>query len=610
MQTVLQLSDRTPPELPGGFRYRLVEDGNTFEEVIRRINDASAVVDDVETTGVNPWEGDCVAGVALIIPPHKTAFYLPFRHGQGFNLPEEWLQGPLVKALSRPDLVHIGHNYKFDTTMQWLEGMEYPGIVEDTMLGAHLMNENEPSFKLERLAGRYTDKNGRAFLGQRWLNLVLTDHGLTKGDMWLLTPEQVAPYACYDVYLTHRLHRFYTKHLTRWKLEDMWRDIGFYGTLLSKLEWRGMQLDLERVEYLRDLSDRNAKAAERAIREVAGYPLNMESSKQLQAFLERPSTAIDVLNAIIESPAESPETRQRAQWIKEYRAWAKMRGSYYDAFLEYMDSAAVLHPNLFLCGTISGRLSCKQPNMQAIPRTVDPNEDELQSAVRRVKECFIARPGYVLVQADYSQAEIRLATHYTKDPTMIRLLTEEGADLHGETAAEMGIPRFAAKRLNFSAIYGIGAATLAVNLGISEEDAANYLQKYHAKRPGFRALYRRAELSAKTRGYIRMWTGRARHYNVPEAEHHKASSNLIQGGVGEVIRIAMSRLDREFSGSDVHQLLQVHDSTMLELPAESAGELLPEIKRVMEDFEFAVPMTVDIKVGQRWNELETWEEAA
>jgi DNA polymerase-1 len=294
-----------------------------------------------------------------------------------------------------------------------------------------------------------------------------------------------------------------------------------------------------------------------------------------------------------------PEDHPRAIAIRkilEYRGWTKVNSTYYQPYLELHDSNGIVHPNLLLHGTVSGRLSCVHPNLQAVPR---------YSKVYKVKDVFVARPGYVLVSADYSQAEIRWGTHYAREENMAANLLAD-KDIHSAAAEELGIPRDAAKRINFGIIYGIGREALAKQLRIPAEKAAEYLQKYHGRYPGFRRLYKRAEEVATERGYIRMFTGRVRRYD-PYNPTHKASSNLIQGAVAEMMRLAILRLDKLLEGWDTHMLLQIHDQIIFEVPEDKLFEVLPIIREGMENFlpgfELYVPMKVDIKYGPSWGQM-------
>ena len=328
--------------------------------------------------------------------------------------------------------------------------------------------------------------------------------------------------------------------------------------------------------------------------EAAGFELNPNSSKKVCEFLGVNSSAAERLVELIDAGGEEAE---RAKMVQEARGWLSVDSRYYTPYLAAMDKNNTLHCSLNLIGTISGRLSCSNPNLQAVAKHTD---------VFKVKDVFVARPGYTMIQADYKQAEMRLVTHYTKDPIM-RELIEQDADLHTATAERLGIPRNAAKRINFSVIYGIGYRKLAENLRVEQSVAKDYLEKYHALYPGFRKLLYQCEEYAKAKGEIRMWTGRVRHFNVPEADPHKAMSNLIQGGVAEIVRVAISRLFPAITDMGGYMLLQVHDSVTFEIPDENLNEALPTIKTIMEDFDFVPRVGVDIEYGRSWGTFQKWD---
>jgi DNA polymerase-1 len=243
---------------------------------------------------------------------------------------------------------------------------------------------------------------------------------------------------------------------------------------------------------------------------------------------------------------------------------------------------------------VTGRLSAFEPNLQAVPR---------ETETYKVKDVFVARPGYVLMEGDLSQAEIRLASHYGKELEMKRIVMA-GLDMHTTVSNDLKIPRDAAKRINFSVIYGIGAKKLADNLKIPIPMATEYLTKYHTKFPGFKRLYNAADRDAQNQGYIRMFTGRLRHYDQFNPTH-KASSNLVQGGVGEIMRLTILWIDENLP--DVRQLLMVHDSVVMEVPEGRVDEVAESIQAYVASFPFDPPQRMDLKWGPNWGEMKKWE---
>ena len=570
----------------------------------------SEMVVDLETTGLDPWHGDRLCGIAIQCSDRR--FYFPFRHrGEGApgNIPISRLKD-FKKVLNRKNTTYVGWNYKFDLEMLYVDGISLPSRVEDVMLAAHLMNENEylldPLGRVQFRAGKPVTTYQLKYLSDRYLGQgssmeekALIDrilaHGLArtpkqaKGAMWKLPAEMVAPYALDDVRLTKEMKEFYKPHLINWKLYDLWQEVNYYSLVTTKAEINGMLIDVPLLEqYMAEVGPQMVELLAR-IEGLAGYKINPNSSKQVCSLFGISSSNKDALEDLADKGNEI------AGLISQYRQCSKINGTYYEKYLEYMDSKNILRTSLHLAGTISGRLSSSNPNLQAIPRKTD---------VYKVKDVFMALPGHYFVQADYSQAEMRLGTDYAQESRMVEKILR-GADLHTETSEELGIPRDAAKRINFGVIYGIGKSSLARQLKIRENLAGQYLNKYHGTYPGFKALSRRCEKMANERGYIRMWTGRVRRYDQYNPTH-KAMSNLIQGGVAEMMRVVINRIDRELP--EVKMCLQVHDSIIFQIPQDQFNVLLPEIKRIMEKTpQFGVPMKVDIEYGIHWGAAEKWK---
>lgn len=587
----------------------LVNSSEAFEEIKPQLLSCMDPVVDTETTGLSIFGNadraqDRVIGIAVDVGPE--AYYFPFRHLQGTNLPMECMEF-FRRYLGNPNRTYGGWNYGYDLHMMAMDGVPMAPNFEDAMLAVHLLNENEPNFRLKDISDRYKIGDGslqesiledKVFEECQRLGLECSRSpraaNNTKSMMYVLPPEDVEPYACDDVRLTRQWIDMCREALVAQGLYDIWKQVNYYSYIITQMEHRGMQVDPVLIhQYQTEAEQKSADALARLYK-AAGFELNPNSSKKVCEFLGVKSSAAERLVELIDAGGEGAE---KAKLVQEARGWLSVDSRYYTPYLAAMDSTNALHCSLNLIGTISGRLSCSNPNLQAVAKHTD---------VFKVKDVFVARPGYVMIQADYKQAEMRLVTHYTKDPIMKELI-EQDADLHSATAERLGIPRNAAKRINFSVIYGIGYKKLAENLRVEQSVAKDYLEKYHALYPGFRKLMYQCEDYAKAKGEIRMWTGRTRHFNVPEADPHKAMSNLIQGGVAEIVRVAISRLYPAVKDMGGYMLLQVHDSVTFEIPDENLNEALPTIKTIMEDFDFVPRVGVDIEYGRSWGTFEKWD---
>lgn len=564
---------------------------------------------DTETTGLSIFgnalrKRDVIIGVS--IDDGREAYYFPLRHSSGVNLPLNCLDF-FRSYLSNPHRTYGGFNYSYDLHMMAFDGIGIAPNFEDAMLAVHLLNENEPDFKLKSIADRYNIGSGslqesiledKVFETCQRLNLECSRspeaENNTKSMMHVLNPADVEPYACDDVRLTRELLGLVKPALKHFDLYDIWKQVNYYAYIICLMEHVGMHVDPDMIRRYQSEAEGKFVDAQNRLNTAAGFELNPNSFKRVCEFLNVKSSASEILVDVIDAGGVDAEN---AKLVQEARGWKSVDSRYYIPYLQAMDSSNCLHCSLNLIGTYTGRLSCSNPNLQAVAKHTD---------VFKVKDVFTARPGFIMIQADYKQAEMRLVTHYTKDPIMKELI-EQNADLHSATAEKLNIPRNAAKRINFSVIYGIGYKKLAENLRIEEPVAKDYLEKYHALYPGFRKLMHQCEDYAKENGYISMWTGRIRHFNVPEADPHKAMSNLIQGGVAEIVRVAISRLFPAITDMGGRMLMQIHDSVIFEVPQDQINVALPTIKTIMEDFDFDPKPGVDIEYGYSWGLFEKWD---
>ncbi len=562
----------------------LINSEEKFMQAIRAINASDKpLVCDTETNGLE-WAGiNRICGVGVrVLYSTEPGYYFPFRHGEGYNLPIKRLE-ELNRTVLRHDRMQIGFNYKFDIHMLLREaGYITPLKIRDSQLSAHLLNEND-WLKMEALAEKYIDPDaGKAedalldLLQERFDGSRKT----CKKHLWRLPAEEVAEYGVQDLVTTEELYDLHRGPLKTWGLEDIYHEVCDYSLLVCKMEEHGVLIDKDLThQYVAEAIGKVDPCKEKAAAS-AGYPINLNSSKQCQAWLGVHSSAKDVLEILIERGDE------RAKILQEYRGWAKVNSTYYNKFLALCGDGDVIHPNLNLTGTVI-RLACSNPNLQAIPR---------YTKVYKVKDVMIARDGFEILEADFSQAEVRVMGHYTKDPMLLEIINK-GLNMHDKVAEEQDLPRHVAKTLNFSAQYGIGAPTFSKTYGYTLKEARVYLNKYHAMFPGMRRLLNATAHKAEQKGYIRLYTGRVQHFDNHRSPSHKASSRLVQGAVAEMTRIAGQRIDREIP--EINQLLQVHDSLLMEVPI--GMDCDNDIRRIMCDQPWCTVETkIDIKRGPSW----------
>ena len=383
--------------------------------------------------------------------------------------------------------------------------------------------------------------------------------------------------------------------------------------------------------YLAELSEEfegRLTLLEKQIRELAGELFNVNSTQQLSDILfvklgmstrvtrrmksGHYSTAADVLE------------RLRGQHpivglVLEYRELAKLRSTYVDALLALIDlTTGRVHTSYNQTGTVTGRLSSSNPNLQNIPIRTELG--------RRIRGAFYAQEGWWLLAADYSQVELRILAHVSQDPALLTAF-HRGEDIHSSTAAavygvglETVTPdmRRVAKTTNFAIIYGVSGYGLAQQTDLKQEEASAFIETYYAKYPEVENYLEGTKKLAAEQGYVETLLGRRRyfpelavksraHSQVHRAAERMAINTPIQGTAADIVKIAMINLDRELksSGYRSRMLLQVHDELVLEVPEEELNTMVALVSRVMSDaYEIDVPLKVDVKTGRNWLEME------
>jgi DNA polymerase-1 len=589
-----------------------------FFDAIKRIKMQPVLSLDTETTGVDRYGVSRLVGLAVYDGKHS--FYFPFRHGQGDNLPEHLLP-VLVAATSGSEKVWRMHNAPFDIAIMTRDGWDFPGHgrvgtptgcsrIEESMVAIHILNENEVSLALKDLGNKYLSTD--ASLEEDILVTKLVDYlnsirktgkkivasKKLKGEMWRLSASDVGPYAEQDVRLTWDLIEFAIPKLKERgcaglglpydNLYGLWQETNDYQALITRMEMRGILVDTPAAERQIAEAETHMERLHDAMRRMGG-PDNPNSHPQVQKWLDVPSSARKALEKL--KALKGNDAPPGIDQILEYRGWKRSISNYLQPFIDKSDEHDTIHTNLKITGTISTRLSCSNPPLQALPRKTD---------IYEVKNVLIARPGYVIMSADYATAEVRVATHFAQEITMLRLL-RAGEDIHQYTADAVGVDRQTGKRSNFSLIYRIGPKAFADMLDLPLVEAHRIHGIYHQTYPGFTDLYNRAKDTAEKRGYIRLFTGRRRHYNDRRrAPAHRAMSNLVQGTVAEMIRVAMQRMDRAFREQrvDAHLILQVHDDVKLEVHEGQIEQTARIVHEAMTSFPLiSLPMPIDISVG-------------
>ena len=398
-------------------------------------------------------------------------------------------------------------------------------------------------------------------------------------------------------------------------VEGIYRDIELpLAYVLRDMEREGFLVD---ADVLRDLGVDFRAHIQRLtdeIAEMAGARVNLNSPKQLGELLftklgiPSPTKKISTRAEVLEQLAEDYPICEK---LLEYRKYQKLQSTYIDALIPMRDAGGRIHTRFDPVGTATGRISSAEPNLQNIPvRT------ELGKAIRGA---FIARPGWVLVDADYSQIELRVLAHISSDPTMIHAFQED-QDIHARTAAEVyGVPlkevtpqmRSNCKAVNFGIVYGISEFTLAKNIGVSRFEARDFIDRYFGRYPGVKAYMDEAVKTGYAQGYVTTLMGRRRYlpelssanYNLRSFGERCAMNSPIQGTAADIIKLAMIRVHDALKagGFAAKLIMQVHDELIIEAPEAEADAVKALLKDCMEGvYPMSVPLKTDISIGGDW----------
>lgn len=389
--------------------------------------------------------------------------------------------------------------------------------------------------------------------------------------------------------------------------------------VLRDMEREGFLVDADELRALGLRFDSEIARLTGEIYEQAGGQFNLNSPKQLgEVLFERLGIPAKKKNQrgystdaeVLEELAQDYPICQK---ILDFRKYQKLRSTYINPLIEQRDSAGRIHTTFDQVGTVTGRLSSSEPNLQNIPVRTELG--------REIRGAFVARPGCVLVDADYSQIELRVLAHISQDEHMIAAFNA-GEDIHARTAAQVyGVPlndvthemRSACKAVNFGIVYGISDFSLAKNIGVSRKEAKAFIERYFERYPGVKAYMDRAVAEARERGYALTLMGRRRYipeilsgnYNLRSFGERCAMNSPIQGTAADIIKLAMINVDAELRKSAMHSrlILQVHDELILECPENEADAAAELLQRCMENvMQLDVPLRADVSRGKDWRE--------
>ncbi len=389
--------------------------------------------------------------------------------------------------------------------------------------------------------------------------------------------------------------------------------------VLGDMEREGFLVDADALRALGEEFRAHIALLTDEIAALMGARINLNSPKQLGEMLfdkmglpapKKTQRGYSTSAEVLENLAAEHEVCAK---ILEYRKYQKLESTYIDSLLNLQDAAGRIHSRFDQVATATGRISSAEPNLQNIPVRTELG--------RQIRRAFIARPGCVLVDADYSQIELRVLAHMSGDETMIEAF-REGQDIHARTAAEVyGVPleqvthemRSASKAVNFGIVYGISDFTLAKNISVSRKEAREFIERYFERYPGVKRYMDAAVAEGREKGYVTTLMGRRRYlpelasanFNLRAFGERCAMNSPIQGTAADIIKLAMIRVADALrkGGYKARLILQVHDELIVEAPEDEQERVRALLKDCMEGVAaLAVPLKTDISVGRDWRE--------
>lgn len=563
---------------------------HTFFEGLERVDH---VAFDTESNGLDiRTEAGRVIGFSVSFRPYEGidpfAAYIPVSHID-YNYSEgTWRK--ILEAVLQKTL--IMHNAKHDLKAIEKLGYYFDGPYYDTMLMAHMLDENLPSKSLDYVAQRYTGERK-----ERSEAMQMTIDAFGWG---MLPAEMTAEYAQHDAYITLLVFEKLKPKFDKEVEPACWEFEQEFSRVLAEIEATGVRID---PDFIRHEIERGA-----ALMDDIAYSigLNPGSTKDLNELLIERLNLPVVKNTPAGRPSFDKKTMEEydillenlgsplARDILTYRGWQKTVSSTYRPLLELVSADGRVRPNFKIHGTRTGRLSCERPNLQQIPRTsvYDWNGGS--------KRAFVAEPGWELWDFDYRNLEFRLAAAAADERELLDIFNT-GRDVFSEMAASLSMKRQDVKTLVYTIMFGGGRKRIATVFNVSPDRADEILEGFYERYPSLRETAKKAQSYARKHGRIPIWTGRYRHFDDPRNQAHKAFNSLIQGGAADLVKRQLVRVANILDPSEARIVLTVHDSLVIEIERPHVETYVPEIVKTMEAVhpDFGVKFEVEAK---RWGE--------
>lgn len=597
--------------------YHMVKTKKQLEQLAKRIEKEKYFAFDLETTDLDFYKAQIVG---LSISFTDEGYYIPFlcseaeKKDLAFSF-DDFVEG-LGKYFEDPEIKKTGHNLKFDILHMKHAGIEVNGVGDDSMVMSYLIHPNRRAHNLKDLTLELLEYKQTGYDE-------LIGKGKDQKPLITVDIETVGKYCIDDSYLTLKLIEKMRSHIEEKELSTLYDTIEMpLVKVLTEMEYNGVRVDVDFLKTAANQLEEKINAIEKEIHEMAGYPFNVNSSQQLGELLfekmnlpvkkktrktKSYSTDIEVLNELKQYPVVAR--------VIDYRTYKKLLSTYLEGLIDSVDAQNRVHGSFNQTVTATGRLSSSNPNLQNIPVG--------ETGGINVRDAFTAEKGKRLLAADYSQVELRVMAHFSKDAKLLEAFAND-FDIHKHTADTVFADdmmtsaqekRKRAKIINFSVLYGTGPYSLSKELGVSYSDAKDFIDTYFEKHAGVKSFIDEVIAAAEAESEVKTISGRRRgipeiqssNRTVKENGKRMAINTVIQGSAADIIKIAMINIQHQMTQSKMESklIMQVHDELVFEYPPNEEKKLLHLVKQEMENaITLNVPLKVDLKTGSTWGTME------
>ncbi|OAV24339.1 DNA polymerase I [Moraxella catarrhalis] len=620
------LSSQTPTPPIKDISYHTITTQQDFTKLLDKLNHTPYFAIDTETTDIN-WQHAKLVGISVSTADYE-GYYIPVGHTADFDvlldnqLPIDTVLSAFKPILENPNIGKIGQHLKYDAHIFKKYGINISPWQMDTMLASYVINAAATRHGMDALAKHYLGVQTTTFED-------VAGKGAKQLSFDKVAMDAASQYACEDADITFRLFNRFNQHINQDKTaaQLLYHLEIPTAQILTQMEHDGILIDTDFLGQLSDEFDKKIMALQIEAERIADEQFNLASPKQLGEILfdklgiaggKKTKTGQYATSEAVLSKIEHP----LIDVVLEHRSLSKLKSTYTDTLANAADEQGRVHTSYHQALTSTGRLSSSDPNLQNIPIRTDTG--------RLIREAFIAPKDRMILAADYSQIELRLMAHFSGDESLIRAFNHN-LDIHTATAAEImskdisevaPSERRAAKAVNFGLLYGMSAFGLAKQIGVDRAVAQDYIKRYFARYPAILEYMERTKTMAKQLGYVQTILGRklyspdiqSSNRMIKDAAERAAINAPLQGSAAEIIKLAMIAVDEVLPKDDAKLLLQVHDELVFEVDTDKAHDIGNLIKTAMQNtltdtakklgwaVDFAVPLVVEIGIGENWEQ--------